>query len=385
MLLRVDDDAIQVPAWRRPRRAVAAIGVLGLVTAATLGWRHLRAPKAPTADQLAPLIRTTDILSEVFVVDRKYPSMTGPKDKVSGSLLDVDPPELLWITGYRAVMMDETGEEERPQEFMCHANLNIDIDTHRKRFAWAKGASPRLFTLSQGQQEVAFPPGFGIPVASDEELMLGMQVLNLNVEGDPFRVRHRVTISFVRDSDLPEGVSMRPLFLKGAAGLVSLSDSPAYFNTEDPEAEEHGEGCMVGQHAHGKRTRDRNGKGFSGHWVVKPGRQENHTLVTRYMNLPFDTRVHYVAVHLHPFAESLELRDLSAGKTVFRSTARNFSDKIGLEHVDYYSSAEGFELFDDHEYELVSVYDNTSGVDQDSMAVMFLYVEDLEYERPPSL
>jgi hypothetical protein len=108
-------------------------------------------PEAPGAAQLAPLIRTTDILSEVFVVDRKYPSMTGPKDKVSGSLLDVDPPELLSITGYRAVMVAESGEEERPQEFMCHANLNIDIDVHRKPFAWAKGASPRLFTLSQGQ------------------------------------------------------------------------------------------------------------------------------------------------------------------------------------------------------------------------------------------
>jgi hypothetical protein len=29
------------------------------------------------------------------------------------------------------------------------------------------------------------------------------------------------------------------------------------------------------------------------------------------MNLPFDTTVHYVAAHLHPCVESLELRDLN--------------------------------------------------------------------------
>ena len=53
---------------------------------------------------------------------------------------------------------------------------------------------------------------------------------------------------------------------------------------------------------------------FSGHWVVPPGRQENRTLVTEWLNLRFDTTVHYIAVHLHPFAESLELRMDARGR-----------------------------------------------------------------------
>jgi hypothetical protein len=119
--------------------------------------------------------------------------------------------------------------------------------------------------------------------------------------------------------------------------------------------------------------------------VVKPGREVNRTSVTHQINLPFDTRLHYAAVHLHPFAESLELRDLTSGESVYKSRARNFTDRIGLAEVESYSSVDGFTLHHDHEYEVVSVYDNTSGEDQDSMAVMFLYMLDEQYERPREL
>ena len=131
---------------------------------------------------------------------------------------------------------------------------------------------------------------------------------------------------------------------------------------------------------HGRIWEDPFGKKFSGHWEVPPGKQINHTNVTAYLNIPFDTRVHYIAVHLHPFAESLELRDITANKSVYTSYARNRNDKIGLEHVDYYSSVEGMPVYRDHQYELVTVYNNTSGEMQDSMAVMFLYLYDREYE-----
>jgi hypothetical protein len=48
--------------------------------------------------------------------------------------------------------------------------------------------------------------------------------------------------------------------------------------------------------------------------------------------------------------------------------------------VDHFSSREGIPLYRDHEYELVSIYNNTTPVDQDSMAVMHLYVRDRALE-----
>ena len=97
---------------------------------------------------------------------------------------------------------------------------------------------------------------------------------------------------------------------------------------------------------------------------------------------PGGTSVHYIAVHLHPFAESLELRDWTTGETVFKSTAHNRQDQIGLRHVESYASPEGIRIHPDHGYELVAVYDNTSGEPQDSMAVMFLYAADPLFQRP---
>lgn len=360
---------------------LAAVVVLGGV--AVLGWDRLGGSRAPTLEELEAITQTVDIYSDVFVVDREYRSMQGPLSEARGALSDADPPELLWITGYRAVMVDGETEAAMPQEYMCHANLDLDIEIHRERFGWEKTASRRMFTLSQGQNAVRFPPGFGIPIASDEEIEVEMQVLNLNADKEAVTVRHKVTVEYVRDRDLT--APMQPLFMKAAAGLVSLDDARGHYGIAEPDAEQHGEGCMPGERAAGKVTEDRHGQKFSGHWIVKPGREENHTLVTQWLHLPFDTTVHYVAAHVHPFAESIELRDLTTGETVFRSAAHNFTDRVGLRKVEHYASTEGFPLYADHEYELVSVYDNTSGENQDSMAVLFLYVLDQEFERPEGL
>ena len=61
---------------------------------------------------------------------------------------------------------------------------------------------------------------------------------------------------------------------------------------------------------------------------------------------------------------------------------RNSAEKIGLERVESFTSVEGIPVYADHEYELVSVYENTSAEAQDSMAIMFLYMLDQEFIRP---
>jgi hypothetical protein len=87
-------------------------------------------------------------------------------------------------------------------------------------------------------------------------------------------------------------------------------------------------------------------------------------------------------VHLHPFAQSLSLRDLTTGETVFHAEATSVDTGIGLKHVETITSEEGVRIFADHEYELVSVYENTTDQMQDSMAVMLLYLHDKEFVKP---
>ena len=135
--------------------------------------------------------------------------------------------------------------------------------------------------------------------------------------------------------------------------------------------------------AAGRRViEDQHGREFAGHWIVPPGRQENTTVVTNWMHVPAGARVHFIATHLHPFAEVVTLRDATIDATVFEGHVERFSDRIGLQSVSYYSSKEGFDLNRDHEYTLTSVYDNPTDENQEAMAVMYLYLRDDEFKKP---
>jgi len=327
------------------------------------------------------------ILSSVYTIDRLYKSMMGPLSSTQFSLLEGEP-ELVWIVGYATTMAGPDGKTPMSADFMCHSNLNVDAAGHHNRFpTQIKLKGGRLFTVSQGQLEIDLPDGFGVPMMSDETLQLFTQVLNLNREGERIDVRHDVRVDFIRDRDLAEPLT--PLIESAVWGMKLVVGMDGYYgmSTGKADPEKHGPGCMIGP-AVESSTEDEHmvddgmGRLFTGHWLVQPGREENHTLVTKPLLLPYDTTIHYIAVHLHPFAESLELRDLTTGKTVYKSRTRQAEKGIGLAEVDSYSSVEGLPIFTGHEYELISVYNNTSGEVQDSMATMllFLHARDLTPE-----
>lgn len=336
---------------------------------------------ATGAEASPPRVYTASWYSQVYDVDGIYKSMMGPASAQRIRLAKLSSPELLWVVGYRTEIVDADKTQTLGPDFMCHNNLNItDLDYHRKRFAWPASAK-RVFTLSQGQMAVQFPPGFGLPVISDEALTVSTQVLNLNVEDAALQVRHKTTVSFVRDRELTS--PMKALYQQGVQSLVLVEGADGHFHGGGDQAMTEGAECSIGKPVGlQKDVTDPDGRVFNGHWVVEPGVEERRTRVTPYLQLATDTTVHYIAVHLHPFAVSLELRDLTEGRTLFKSLARSTPDRIGLEHVDHYSSVEGIPFYRDHEYELVSVYENTSGAPQDAMAVMFLYHQDPGFVKP---
>ena len=346
---------------------MAACVVLGAVT--RLGLFRDQHPQA----------RTAEFLSDTYVVDRIYRSMKGPQSTQSLTLLDTEEPELLWITGYRATMVGPDGLIPVSQEFMCHSNLDWDPGLHNAIFG-QRPTNSRLFTLSQGQFAMRFPTGFGIPILSSEALSLTTQVLNLNYDQISQDVRHRIIVEFVRDRDLK--APYKALFGTSAYVLVSLEDEALAFGEEDPSAVQRGAWCLPGENASTHIYTDAHSRRFTGHFVVKPGRHRYRTLATHQMNLLDDTTIHYIAVHLHPFAESIELRDLTTGESVYKSYAKNFKGKIGLDTVDHLSSETGIPVYKSHEYEVVSVYNNTTSVDQDSMAVLFLYYREKDLRIP---
>jgi hypothetical protein len=316
-----------------------------------------------------------EVLSPIHMVDKIFPSMRGPESldslRIGPESTTVQRTTDFWLTGFEAVMVAADGQTPMPQQFMCHS---------RVRFLQPGNRRPDVFTLSQGQISIEFPDGFGMPLSA-EPIGFDSQVLNLHHHGDPLEVRSKITMKFVRDSDLIK--PMKPLREVMAFVVVSLEEE-AWFNELEGGL---GACCQVGvDAAYGAATArsiytDKFGRKFSTHWVVKPGRHEYRRSYKAEQLFTRDTTIHYIACHLHPFAESLELRDLTTNETVFKSHCRNFEDFIGLEHVEEFSSVEGIPVYAFHEYESVAIYNNTSGQDQDAMAAMFMYILDKTFNR----
>jgi hypothetical protein len=320
--------------------------------------------------------------SESYEIDRLFNSMEGPASVVRVPLRQDSPePELLWVKGVYVEVVDEQGESA-DQEFMCHVVGGIDPSSAHDRQFGFRTLDGRFATLSQGQVTKEYPMGFGIPVLSNEAIGFSSQVLNFNQPEGLYRVRHKIVTLYLRDSEAR--VSMHAIKNSFAQVMVLVGGEPGdgYFGVRMPDPEEHGESCAVGVNASavGATYDDPYGREFSGHWVVEPGRHTNQTLATHMMNLPYDTRIHTIDTHLHPFAESLELRDLTTQETLFRAEATMLAEGHGVERVEIYSSPEGIPVYADHEYAIVTTYDNTSGEPQDAMASFYLGLHDPDFD-----
>ncbi len=333
---------------------------------------------SPTPVTAEAKVYTKEILSKPYRVNKKYRSMLGPSS--SQSVFFNKEPELLWIVGYETEVIDMKDGQPLSQEFMCHANLDLGAATGAVRSASKLDVSERLFTLSQGQQSIRFPDGFGIPIPSDYPLSLTTQVLNLNQDKIDQGMRHRVKIHYLRDSELK--TEMKAVFMVGAEALKAVSKEGTVFGSRDVHPID-GPGCSIGLNAdpHGSTMRDSFENEFIGHWVVPPGREVTRTGVTQRMSLPFDVRAHYIAIHVHPTCESLELVDTTTMESVYRAEVTPTGEGLGIKQVDFYSSQEGLLLKADHDYSLISTYQNDTGEEVDSMAVMFLYCHDPKFDK----
>ncbi len=354
-----------------------AFALIGCSGSTPFGTGESSAAEAPAAP-----VYTAKITSETYRIDKVYSSMRGPYGFDDVTLGEAASPELVWIVGYKTTVVDANTGAPMSQEYMCHANLDLPTKDYFEDFPTSPSISGRVFTLSQGQQDIHFPPGMGIPVQSDMKLSLVTQVLNLNHAQIKMDVKHEVEVYYVRDREV--GREMIALYQAAAEGFKALG-AAHYYGLEQDEAdpEMHGAGCSVGQAATaGDSDDDTHGQKFTAHWIVKPGRETNRTNVTRFMNLPYDTKAYYIAVHLHPFAESLELVDLTTRQSVYKGFVKASTGRVGIDHIDHYESTEGLQLYADHEYEVVSVYNNTTDHDVDSMAVLYLYLENKTFQKP---
>lgn len=325
--------------------------------------------------------------SQTYDIDQLYRSMQGPRSDLVVSLATSDEPELLWIKGVHAVLVDELGEPIS-QEFMCHVVGSIEEMEERNAALGLPTTQSnglpresRFATLSQGVYHKQYPPGFGLPILSTHLLKFTSQVLNMNAPEADVRVRHRIVIQYIRDADLKQPIRAITSSFANVMMLVEGDEGSGYFGIRQPDEATHGASCSVGQKADSDLGLMNDGhRKFTPHWILPPGETNNETLATELMDIRYDTTIHSIDVHLHPFAKWVELRDLTSGTSVFRSQARQVDEGIGLASVQTFRSEQGIPIFRDNQYAIVSAYDNTSGDAQDAMAAMYFGLYDKEFD-----
>jgi hypothetical protein len=322
-------------------------------------------------------VRTLELVSKPMKVDGVYTSMVGPSEERQVTL-EEGKRELLWLVGYEAHLVSRQSGSLVPDRFMCHVSVDLEKKSYQQVLGPRLDAEYRLVTLTQGMTQVDFPAGFGMPIPSNQLLWVRSQILNLNEEELSDQVQFEIKLRYIRDADLES--PLKPLFLVRAPVVKSVDPDQNHFGGVQSEA-----GCSVGVNANpdGYLEYDSQGQAFIPHWKVPPGREETKTLITERLSLPEDMRVHCIVTHVHPAAESLTLVDLTTMEAVYQARTEPAKDLLALESISTYSSQDGLLLQKDHQYGLISIYDNQTDKELDSMAVMYLYIHDPKY-LPPS-
>jgi len=324
--------------------------------------------------------------SNSLKIDSIYRSMQGPYN-IATTNIENDPNELIWITGYSCILTNNKMDSLLPYDFMCHNNLNILNKTEIPWSVKTKGTDIRLFTLSQGQTKIKLPNGFGIPMPANHPIQIMSQVLNHNILNPDYSIKHKVKLEYVKQSEIKN--PLKPLYTQtlfitkqtsGPAGEYGLPLSCIEHNKIDSNnsSYKYAHNCEINYEGENYNPyKDEYGRVFTGHWNIDHKIEEVSTNVTQMLNLTSDSKIHFISVHLHPFATSLVLRDITLDSTLFKAKAYNYQNKIGLKSIDYYSSKEGINLYSNHQYHLISSYNclDTNNI-HTAMATMVLYLSD---------
>ncbi|AUP78065.1 hypothetical protein [Flavivirga eckloniae] len=313
------------------------------------------------------------LITPTMVIDNIYKSMEGPQ-VIKSFQLNSEKSNLVWLTSFETKAIDDDESKAISNDFICHTNIDFYDGEHYARWNLNNRIGlryPRLTTMTTGIESYKFPKGFGFPVFNNENLFLSTQTLNHNVVGKTFSVKHQINIGLEKHHK-----SIRPLMPKTV--MIVLP-----YDTENPfegPTEENPNMCLPIETKNHSYTYN-DGITYSGHWVVFPGEATYKANITEQLQLLEDTTLHLIASHLHPFSESLSFRDKTIDSTLFTSKAKNYKNKIGLKEVTYFSSETGIKLYTDHDYELVLKTNNTSKINQDMMASMFMFLYDKEMDE----
>lgn len=310
------------------------------------------------------------MVSPDFLIDGIYKSMEGPK--ASNYVQLSQDSTLLWLTGFHVRALESKMLQPVSNDYICHTNVDFNDVAYYTNFGLEKRIGtqyPRMTSLSHGMEHFEFPKGYGVPMKGNDLLYVTTQSLNHNKKDDNFLIKHQVDIVYSREKNI------KPLMARTAFVMLPFDARDPYKEPTDPGTDQ----CIPVE-TKNHTYADANGNMLSGHWVVPTGKNTYQSDVNSQLQIRDSLRLHAAAIHVHPFAKRIALRDKTSGKDIFSSAVTNHKKSIGLDKIEPFSSEEGIWLYSNHDYEIVLDVDNTTAVEQDMMGSMFLFFYDKELD-----
>lgn len=310
--------------------------------------------------------------SPTFLIDGIYKSMEGPK---SSRYVQINQDKsVLWITGFKVEAFDVETNKKLSNDFICHTNVDMNDVAYYTNWNLEDRIGkqyPRLTSLSNGFEQFHFPKGYGVPIKSNDYLNITSQALNHNHPTIFKKIKH--VVSFQKEHN--SGVQ-KPLLSKTVYILLPFDQSNPYKDFNNLASNE----CIpIETKNHTYLGED--GKMLSGHWIIPQGKSSYKSAIKEQLQIKDSLRLHFSAIHVHPFATKISLYDVTSKKYLFQSEIINYKDKIGLQKVSEFSSEKGIWMYKTHDYELHLEVDNTSSINQDMMGSMFLFFYDQELDE----
>ena len=295
-----------------------------LLTPLCLGCAFANTPGVLADYQASPLksphgpvqqveLRTPDLL----LVDSHVLAFHSP-----GSMLQFRFTEPVWVIAYQTEIHGPDGKEPA-ENYLCHTFFgNQKVEQLKSPDGKVISDEMRVLFSDAFTRQVRLPQGFGLQLSPEDSLdWMPM----FNNRGDRVaRVGMRAKVHFIREKDL--GKPLRPLHT-----LLKAVRTPHLF-------------------------------------FVDPGRHEQETT----FELPFDGRIHFIGAHIHPYAASITLFNVSRRERVWRGLAQT-NPGGQTSGMDTYSSAEGYPVRAGETFRLTSAYQNPTQFPIDAMAGVFLF------------
>lgn len=314
----------------------------------------------------------TTFSSPTLFVDDIYTSMQGPHTNERFKLNETED-DLYWVTKFEGV----ANSKFNSNDFICHMNLFHSNVEHFSRLGFKERINlqdSRLITLTSGTLSLNFPKGFAYPIYSNEKMFISSQALNLYKKEDKFNVNFDLKLHYSKNKKK----KLKPLYMKYLVLSLPYTDdmqknenSLERLDIGAPFVE-----CAAPSSDNRFEAENSNGDKFTAFWKVPPGEYTYINDVTSVLNLQKTQKVHFINAHVHPYATSLELKNNTTNKTVFKSIITNSDGKKGIESISSFSSEEGVALYPNHKYTLIQKVNNTSKIESDMMASMFVYFYD---------